>query len=181
MEATIDIFEKHKKLLLYVEEKIGIPVSFQKKEIKNHIQSLLKNPESGFTRESSEKRYEGIIYEYIIGKLLKIKNAEDISYDYLHDGKEIEFKTAFDGTLPIKGKLVGQKIMPYESAKEIYYITNKEPPFTIYKISRDYLFELINSNSLIKKYKPGEMAGYYEKVICVIPTYLLKKEIVSQI
>lgn len=173
------IIEKKANLFSYVEQKTGIPISLQKKEIKKQIQSLIDNPESGFSRDSSEERYEGIIYEYVIGNLLKIKKGENISYDYLDDGKEIEFKTAFNETLPIKGKIVGQKIIPYETAKEIYFITNRNPPFTIYKSSRDEIFEAINNNQNIRKYKPVELAGYYEKIICFIPIYLLKKQIVN--
>ena len=178
MEAINDIIKKHKNLFSYVSEKTGISISSQKEEIKDHVKSLLRNPESGFTEHSSEERYEGIIYEHAIRNLLKIKKSENRNYDYIYDGKEIEFKTAFRETVPIKGKLVGQEILPYEKAKEIFFITNKEPPFIIYKVSRDILFELINKDQNIKKYFPGEMAGPYEKIICFIPTNILEKEVV---
>jgi len=171
------IIKEYDKILTYVSEKTGTSKSMIKKEITNFIEEHNNSMNSGYSF-TNKKRTDGLIYQYIVMYLI---GASKSKYgDYIYEGKEVEFKTGFYNTITIKAALkpnTEDVYQFYERFDVLHFITEYQPPFTVFSVKEETLINYIKDNfaKLEKSYSKNETINGWWKLFIKVPTLDLKK------
>lgn len=170
-----ELLEKKDSLFKYIERKTGTLADKQKNEIVQTVLQMMSSSKTGLTPQklvAQPYRLDGILYESIIKHLTGVSKSVSYSADFYKNNKTVEFKTAFNGAIPIKiAKNVHMVsgFYIYERFEKLWFITTREPPFTVYEISSEELKSLINRNNYFTKEVVGEFVNGDKKYFVHVP------------